>query len=684
MSAEPYSSSDPQGRQDQQEPPAEEPPPQAGEPQAGEPQAGEPAAGAEPEPAQPLRDWPAPWPRRVALVVIAALAGLSYGWASSQDTLEYYYAAAVRSMSVSWHNFIFGAFDPAGTITLDKLPGAFWIQALSVRAFGFHPWVIILPQVVEGVLTVLVLYRAVSRLAGPAAGLIAALVVAASPATVALNRGNISDSLMILLLVLAADAVSAAIAARGQGAKRNQARLLLAAFWVGLAFQAKMIEAWLLLPALGLAYLLDGSGPLIRRVRQVVVAGVVAGIVSLAWMTAVTLVPAANRPYVDGSSDNSLYSQVFVYNGFGRFGDQTPVQLLASELAPDLVPPIKPAAADRLFTGNLGRDTGWLLPAALLAGLWGIASRWRRPRGDTLRACYVLWGAWLLILGVTFSAATYIQTYYTAALTPAIAALLAAAAVSVLFPAKSPRPGGATARRIGLAVVSAGTTAYAVYLIPAQGAHLPGWLVPAVIAVGAVAVVVAIGSALIKRAVLTAAAVGAVLVAALLAPAVASAGLTASHETAFDTPFEPAKQAALLASIPGKLAAIQQTIPRLQAVQANAPYLLAAQSSYIASIFIYLSGLEALPIGGFTGTIPSPTLAQLKTDIANHQFHLVLALSTTDPRMKWIATHCRDLGPRTFLCTAPDVAAAPHAISAPVPVSEPAPVSETASPAPAD
>ena len=92
-------------------------------------------------------------------------------------------------------------------------------------------------------------------------------------------------------------------------------------------------------------------------------------------------------------------------------------------------------------------------------------------------------------------------------------------------------------------------------------------------------------------------------------------------------------------------------------MQANAPDLLAAQSSYIAAVFIYTSGLEALPIGGFTGTIPSPTLAQLKTDIASHQFHLVLALSTKDPRMQWIATHCRDLGPRTFLCIAPNAAA---------------------------
>ncbi|HEY1821403.1 MAG TPA: glycosyltransferase family 39 protein [Trebonia sp.] len=345
------------------------------------------------------------WPRRCALVLIAALAGLSYGWAIAQDTLEFYYAAAVRSMSMSWHNFIFGAFDPAGTISLDKLPGAFWIQALAVRAFGFHPWVIILPQAAEGVLTVLVLYRAVSRLAGPTAGLVAALIVAASPATVALNRGNISDSLMILLLVLAADALSAAIAAKGGPRWGTQAWLALAAFWVGLAFQAKMIEAWLVLPAFGLAFLLDGPGPLARRVRQVVVAGIVAGIVSLAWMTAVSLVPAAHRPYTDGSSNDSVYAQVFVYNGFGRFGDQTPVQLLSSQLAPNQSLYIAPSGVDRLFTGSLGRDAGWLLPAAFLAAIWGIASRWRRPRGDGLRACYVPWGTWLLILAVTASPA---------------------------------------------------------------------------------------------------------------------------------------------------------------------------------------------------------------------------------------------------------------------------------------
>jgi 4-amino-4-deoxy-L-arabinose transferase-like glycosyltransferase len=581
---------------------------------------------------------------------------LAYAWSANQDTLEFYYAAAVRSMSGSWHNFIFGAFDPAGTISLDKLPGAFWVQALTVRAFGFHTWAIILPQVVEGVLTVVVLYRAVSRLTTPAAGLIAAAVIAVSPATVALNRGNISDSLMILLLVLAADSVSAAIAAKGGGGRGTQARLILAAFWVGLAFQAKMIEAWLVLPAFGVAYLLDGPGPLARRVRHLVVAGIVAGIVSLAWMTAVSLVPASHRPYADGSSNDSVYAQVFVYNGFGRFGDQTPVQLLASQLAPDQTIPVAPAGADRLLTGNLGRDVGWLLPAAFLAAIWGIASRWRRPSGDGLRACFVLWGAWLLILAATFSTATYVQTYYTAALTPAIAAILAVAAVAVLDPEIS-RSSNQVVRRIGLAIVSAGTTAYAVWLVPAHGAHVPGWLVPAIIVVGAVAVVMVIASALAKRAVLAAAALTAAFVAALVAPAAASAGLAANHESAFDTPFESPQLASLLASVPARLARVGTvTVPRLKALQGNAPDLLAAQSSYIASLFIYTSGLEALPIGGFTGTTPSPTLSQLEADIRDGQFHLVLALSTADPRMRWIAGHCAVLPNRIYLCVPSDAA----------------------------
>jgi len=166
---------------------------------------------------------------RPALLAIAAVAAVGYGWGMAGASVEAFYGAAARSMSESWHDFIFAAFDPAGTVTVDKLPGALWVQALSLRIFGFHIWALVLPQVVEGVLTVLVLYRAVRRLAGPAAGLTAAAVLAVTPVTVLLSRGNVSDSLLILLLVLAADATSAALLTE------SLRQLPLAGVWVGLA-----------------------------------------------------------------------------------------------------------------------------------------------------------------------------------------------------------------------------------------------------------------------------------------------------------------------------------------------------------------------------------------------------------------------------------------------------------------
>src|ERR1700729_2198431 len=216
---------------------------------------------------------------RPALLVIAALALLTYAYGLGTLTLEPFYGAAARSMSTSWHNFIFGAFDPWGTVTVDKLPGALWVQALSLRLFGFHLWAIVLPQVIEGALTVLVLYRAVRRVGGPGAGLVAALVLAVSPVTVLLNRGNISDSLLILLLVLAADATTLALTT---GRLRA---LLLAGVWVGLAFQAKMLQAWLVLPALFAAYLVAAPVPaLLRRIGHVALCALVVAVVSLSWM----------------------------------------------------------------------------------------------------------------------------------------------------------------------------------------------------------------------------------------------------------------------------------------------------------------------------------------------------------------------------------------------------------------
>jgi 4-amino-4-deoxy-L-arabinose transferase-like glycosyltransferase len=615
-------------------------------------------------------------------MAIAALAGLLYAWAMGQDTLEYYYAAADRSMSVSWHDFMFGAFDPAGTITVDKLPGALWLQALSVRAFGVHPWAIILPQIIEGVLAVLVLYRAVRRLAGPCAGLIAALVLAVSPATVGLDRLNISDSLLILLLVLAADAVSGAIAgsaagdagqdaalaasdpdgpssgaggsgrpagcaARVRRPGRTLGQLILAGVWVGLAFQAKELEAWMVLPALGLAYLLCGPGSPVRRAGQLAVASVVVAVVSVSWMTAVSLVPAADRPYVDGSHDNSVFEQVFAYNGFGRFGDQTPLQVRAAQL--DLgtpAPVLARAAADRLLRGGLGRDTGWLVPAAAVVAAWGIASRRRRPRRDPLRACFILWGGWLVTFVAVFSMITTLWPYYTAALSPAAAAIIGAGVTAARSPQRAP-----VSRTTGLAVIVAGTAAYAAWLVSSAD-RTPGWLVPAIIAVGVAATGVIVWSLAGRRTVPFTAALAAGLAAVLLAPAVASVSLAAHSESAFDTPFESARvqQAVALGNGERVIVRVQAAIPYWQGAENGAPYVMAAQSVGLPSAIIYDSGLEALAIGGVDGTTPSPTLAQLQADIRHGLFHLVWIGSATDPRLRWIATHCTLQSAQFYYC----------------------------------
>jgi hypothetical protein len=273
----------------------------------------------------------------------------------------------------------------------------------------------------------------------------------------------------------------------------------------------------------------------------------------------------------------------------------------------------------------------------------GIASRRRRPRGDPLRACFILWGGWLATLAVTFSLTTAINSYYTAAVTPAVAALLGAGAAAAWSPERS-----AAGRRIGLAAVLAATVGYAAWLLAAGDADAPGWLVPAVLVIGLAAVATVLCSLAVRSDALFAAALAAALIAGSFAPAVASAELVAHHQGAFDTPFEPAARAgaidALFLRTPAQVAL---TIPQLEAARRGAPYLLATQTAAVASVFIYDSGQEALPIGGFTGTIPSPTLPQLRADIRQGRFHLVLAAASADPRLRWIAAHCMALGSAT-------------------------------------
>jgi 4-amino-4-deoxy-L-arabinose transferase-like glycosyltransferase len=564
------------------------------------------------------------------LLVLAAVSALCYAWrASIPVNIEIYYAAAVRSMSMSWHNFIFAAFDPAGTVTTDKLPGAFWVQALSVRLFGVHTWALVLPQVVEGTLTVLVLYHAVRRLAGPAAGLLAAGILAISPATVALNRGNVPDTLMILFAVLAADAAAAAVVTGRRGP------IVLAGVWVGLAFQAKMIEAWLVLPAIAACYLLAAPGNWPQRVRRAGAMILVAAAVSLSWMTAVTLLSASGRPYVDGSHDNSVFQQVFVYNGFGRLDQAAPDQLLDKSIRLGLPAP-PPPTWDRLLTGGLGRDAGWLLAAALVALIAGLAARQGQPRGDPVRACLVLWGTWLVVLAAAFTVSSAINSYYTAALSPAVAALTGTG----LALAWQYRHQARTWMALCVALLA--TTGYALWLLPASGTGLPPWLEPALagLAVAAACCLAALTWRPLRQ-IVTPVSITLSVLAILIVPATAAASVVSSGLGPFETPFEPQIVTTDATAFFGAGFQVAQVVPALEAGNRGIPDLMATQTSALAAPFIWATGQEVIPIGGFTGTIPEPTLAALQSMIQMNDVRtFIQSPTTTDPRLAWIARHC--------------------------------------------
>ena len=348
----------------------------------------------------------------LALTAFLYLINLSRnGWAND------FYAAAVQAGTKSWKAFFFGSFDASNFITVDKTPASLWVMEMSGRIFGVNYWSLLVPQALEGVATVAVLYAAVRRWFGPAAGLIAGLVMALTPVAALMFRFNNPDALLVLLLTVAAYATVRAL-------ENGRSRwLVLAGVVLGFAFLTKMMQAFLVVPGFALAYLWAGPPKLGRRVCQLLLAGAGILIGGGWWVLTAELVPAADRPYFGGSTNNNILQLAIGYNGLGRldgsetgsvggrggggggFGGATGIT--------------------RLFSSEFGGQISWLLPAALLslvAMLW--VSR-RAVRTDRTRAAALLWGGWLVCTGLVFSYMSgIIHPYYMVALAPAIAALV--------------------------------------------------------------------------------------------------------------------------------------------------------------------------------------------------------------------------------------------------------------------
>lgn len=344
-----------------------------------------------------------------------------------------YYAAAVKGMLQSWHNFFYVSFDPGGFVTIDKPPLGFWLQALSAKILGFSGFSLILPQALAGVLSVAVLYYLVRRIFGPGTGLPAALFLAITPISVVANRNNIVDSTLVLVVLLGAWAVSKA-------AETGRLRwLLLCAVLVGLGFNVKMLQAYLVIPAFGLMYLLGAPKSWWTRSWQLALALVVLLVISLSWAVAVDLVPASQRPYVGSSQTNSEIELAFGYNGIQRLTGRLtgPARDIRATNQTNQPPQGQNGAGFlggaetgnpgplRLFNTQLGGQTSWLLPLAII-GL--ILAGWRagiRFPLNRRQQALLMWGMWLLTMGIFFSVAGFFHTYYLVMIAPAICALAA-------------------------------------------------------------------------------------------------------------------------------------------------------------------------------------------------------------------------------------------------------------------
>src|SRR5438067_2661818 len=254
---------------------------------------------------------PALW-HRLALAAITLISVFMNFFQLGQNGFGSYYPAAVRSMMDNWHNFFFASYDPGGFVSIDKPPVGFWLQVLSAKLFGFTAFSILLPQALAGVLSVLLLYHLVRRHFGRVAGLLAALALAVSPISIVTNRNITIDSTLTLTLLLGAWTVLRA-------AETGRLRwLLLSAVAVGIGFNIKMLEAYLVVPAFGLLYLLAAPKSIWKRVGYLALAGLVLLVVSLSWVAAVDLTPASQRPYVDSTQENSEISLALGYNGIER------------------------------------------------------------------------------------------------------------------------------------------------------------------------------------------------------------------------------------------------------------------------------------------------------------------------------------------------------------------------------
>lgn len=605
-----------------------------------EPRVGEPAEGTK----QATALW-----QRIALGIILLLAlfltffrlGENH-FADITTGVNSYYAAAVKSMGLNWHNFFFAAFDPQGFLAIDKPPLGFWIQVASTRIFGFSAWSLLLPEALAGVGSVALLYLLVRRVASSNAGLLAALALALMPISVVTSRNNTIDSLLILTLLFAAWALLRALETG------RLSWLLLSALLVGLGFNIKMLEAYVVLPAFGLAYLLGAPRRWRARVLHLALALVVLLVVSFAWITIVDLTPATQRPHISSTQHDSELELALGYNGLSRaFGVGAGTGVAAQNQSGStalnttgllvifgLANTGRPGPL-RLFAPQLGGQIGWLLVFALLGLLAAIP--WQRPRlpRRTYSRGLLLWGTWFLTLLLFFSFALFDHAYYMVTFAPAICALVGIGGVA-LYRAYRERQGWRV-WLLPLTLLVTGLTQESILLV------FPRWnavLAPVVIGLSLLSALALLLARLIPRLParrLATPCMIAGLLALLLAPAIWSATPLALGNDTIDPVAGPPRAANVLtllahAFLPESVEAQPELIRYLLAHQGQARYLVATLNAPTAAPFVLTTGKAAMALGGFNGFDTLLTPQQLAEQVAQGNVRFFL-LPSFDPSL---------------------------------------------------